>query len=218
MSLIPEHLYQQMSEDERERVKAFIRGAKSSCGTFPCPHCGGTVQISVRTEIDRIEAPDAPKVKLPPLAANRLPAQYQALVDAAKANGLLEHFKQAMLIQNPQCEKSDFEVMFCRFWPKLEPVHLTARQNLTIFEHYGNGAEVWGHGGVYVIVMDGLVHAFMPQKLLKTSVSAARFQLDVKPQLDLWVKGPYGYVPMEARGFASELRRQNVGKFGALVQ
>lgn len=219
MVLIPERLWIQMTPEEQELVSETMKGNRKSGKRIVCPHCRELIQVTFAVDITGADIPTLPAAPLLPApGVGRLPTQYQAMLDAAKASGLYTHFLAALHDQNPSSKPVEADVLFCRYWPDVAPVHLTGRQNDLLCTAYGSHATVWGAYGVYVIVVDGLVVAFVPQRLLKSSVGTHRFQLNVQPQFDAWVKGPYGYVPLEARGFATELRRQNIGKFGALVQ
>lgn len=219
MALIPDRLWEQMTPDEQGLVRETIKGNRLRSKRISCPHCHNEMNVCLAVEITAtdIPTPVAPAT-LPPLGTGRLPKQYAEMLDAAKASGLLTHFLEALREQNPTSKPSEVDILFCKYWTQLVPLHLTSRQRDLLWNIYGQDAEVWSAHGVLTVVVGDLVTAFVPQRFLKSSVGHHRFQIAVAPQFEAWVKGPYGYVPMEARGFAAELRRQNIGKFGVLVQ
>ena len=218
--LIPDHLWSQMTPEQQELVKETITGQRNRGKCITCPHCQGRINVLLAVEITAtdIPAPRPAVTSLPPQGVGRLPKHYQNMLDAAKASGLYAHFLAALQEQNPQSKIQDADVVFCKYWTEVQPVHLTARQSDLLWTSYGQRVEVWGVHGVYTIVQGDEVKAFVPQRFLKSSVGHNKFTFSVAPQFETWVKGPYGYVPIESRGFASELRRQNIGKFGVLVQ
>lgn len=218
MGLIPERLLEQMTPDEQETARRFIQGIKTRSSQLQCPHCLGIMQVEIGVDLRAVDVP-TPKAKyVPPPDLDRVPRHYRQMIEASKASGLFDQFAGALKEEKLAQVPRDIDVFFCRFWDLSAPVHLTARQRDLVQTHYGQGAVAWGANGVLMILRQGLVVAFVPQRFLRAAVGHGKFQMSVVPQFEQWVKGPFGYVPADARGFAAELSRQNIGKFGVLVQ
>lgn len=217
--LIPDRLWAQMTEEEQDLAKDVVKGLRNRGRKFKCPHCDCELSVALAVDITAVElATPAQAPVLPRPGTGKLPTHYQQMLDAAKASELFEHFRQALWEQQPSTKGADLDIVFCKYWNEIAPLNLTRNQLHRLLDHYGQSAEIWAAHGVIAVVRAGVIVAFLPQRFTKPAVGIRGFQMETVPQLESWVKGPYGYVPEGARGFAAELRRQNIGKFGLLVQ
>lgn len=220
MALIPERVWEMLSEEERDALQAAVDGFRHQ-PTFCCPSCQAEVAVKLKVSFGKV-ALEAAREKTPAAYVFARSHVDLRVLEAAKTSGLMNAF-----VSTVKAEKefagvpSDMDEFFLEFFKKAATVDVPCITLTAWADEFGGRIEVWGHQGILAILSDGTLRAFFPKRLTEpvaVSGKGPRPKVSNEASFALWTKGRFGYVPAGAGAFGQALRQKNIGKFGALVQ
>ena len=229
--LVPERFWEQMTAAEREVVDAYVEGFRYE-PRFTCPECGCwlAVKLKIAAGAVKIDAdgqrvlagPQTTQPAGPSTPPKSLGAAERVVIEAARTSGVLSAFIAAV---NAEKEHggvpTDIESFFMLFWKTVQPTKVSSVVLATWIEEFGGRIDVWQAQGIIAVLSDGLLMTFFPNRLTLPARVAANGQgakISNANGFEMWRKGRFGYVPVEARSFGDALRQRNIGSFGSLVQ
>lgn len=234
MPAIPERVWQLLTEDETTNLRAIIDGWRYE-PNVTCPRCHANIGIRLKiqaaaTDLD-VRADTAPVESLVPDAPRAAPTptlgeNERALLESAERSGLLKAFTRAVHEAKQDAglpgNMAEFFLTFLRSAvAKRVPSFVIKRFN----DEFNGHLSFWGAQGILAVSVDGMVRMFVPLSFIAgppiTSIGtkAMNGRLHVDGQdLEVWVKGRFGYVPMSSENYLDAMKRKNIGKFCEFVQ
>lgn len=217
MPLIPERLWVLMTEAERAEHRAFLDGAGHSVAVA-CPACAHEFAVKLKVGVKLYAVTAAvPKEDLtqPQRPEDRL-------LDAAERSGVFDVFRAACERLKIGNRPTDIRRYFLNWSEKKDSVRVPAAALAVLREEIGEEGyiELWQWGGVVGVVVERSLRMFVPYDYLKGLSGGELLQarLPALQPLTAWVRGRFGYVPIEAQGFQEALRERSIGGFARLNQ
>lgn len=217
MSLVPDRLWELMTEEERSVHRAFLDGAAHAVGVT-CPACEHEFEVRLKLTAKIYGLATAtPKEALTP---RRRPEDH--LLDAAEQSGVFDVFRVACERLKVGNRPSDIRRYFVMWAEKKDLVQAPASSLAILREEVGEEGyiELWQWGGVVGVVVDRNLLMFVPYDYLKglSGGDLLQMRLPALQPLTTWVRGRFGYVPIDAQGFQNALRERSIGGFARLNQ
>lgn len=232
MPAIPDRVWELLTDDEREHLTSIVNGWRHE-PRIVCPNC--QAQLGVKLKISagaiNIEATSESPVVATPASAGptndqRIAAAELAMIDSAERSGLMKAFVRAVHeAKGTSGVPTDMNKFFLEFFRaavvKRVPSFVVERFN----REFSGNFTFWGVQGVLALSVDGVIRMFMPLSFIVgppiTSIATrkmgGRLQVDGN-ELEIWIKGRFGYVPLHSENYMNAMKQQNIGKFGTLVQ
>lgn len=235
MSAIPDRVWELLTDEERAKLKDIVNGWRHEPHIF-CPSCGASlgVKLKISAGVVRMMDEEAQTVTDVKQAIAKLPndvASVQALrleqdfINDAERSGLLKAFEQAVVEDKPTNIPSDMRKHFLAFFRTAAAKQVPSFALDYFKDQYDGRLQFWSSQGVMAVTADGIVRHFVPLRFISgasitsigTNKMRGRLMADDR-DLDVWVKGRFGYVPLSSQNYMDAIRQKNVGKFGAIVQ
>lgn len=222
MGFIPDRLLAQMTEEELQVYRDAQAGWPFQ-PTFTCPHCCAEVRVKLKVSFGGVAADR--REKPPPAVAVAQPgnAKEFKLLREAKETGMYDAFVKATQEEKAGEVPGDLDKFFLDFF-RLAAVIKVPIATLDRYraEYPDQQIAFFQAQGVIAVTADGLIKEFTPYRYARSQ----KTRLGTLPhgfrppeeQLDIWVRGKFGYVPRDAGAFADALRQPSVGAFGRVVQ
>jgi hypothetical protein len=217
MSLIPERLWAQLTDEEKAVHRAVLDGAAHSVAVA-CPSCQHAfeVRLKLTAKVHSQAAIRPPEAVTPPVTPE------DRVLDAAERSGVFDAFRAACERLRASNRPTDFRRYFVMWVAKRDTVQVPAASLAVLREDIGDRGyiELWQWGGIAGVVVDRHLRMFVPYDYLKglSGGEALPMRLPATQPLTTWVRGRFGYVPVEARGFQEALQERSIGGFARLTQ
>lgn len=234
MPAIPERVWEFLTEEEAANLRAIMAGWRYE-PNVTCPRCQANIGIRLKvqataTDLDA-RADTSPVERLVPetprAAPNATMAENErALLESAERSGLMKAFTRAVHEAKQDAglpsNMAEFFLTFLRSAvAKRVPAFVINRFN----DEFDGHLAFWGAQGVLAVSVDGMVRMFVPLSFIAgppvtsigTKVMKGRLHTDGQ-DLEVWVKGRYGYVPLSSENYLDAMKRKNIGKFCEFVQ
>lgn len=214
MSLIPERVWALLTDEEKAAHRAFLDGAGHAVAVA-CPACQHAFEVRLK-----LSAKVHSRAALAPRAALTRPETPQdRLLAAAEQSGVLDAFRQACEKLKATNRPTDIRAYFVQWAEKKALVAPGPAALAALRTEVPTGyLELWQWGGVVGVAADQQLWLFVPYDYVKGLSGGAVLQmrLPAVSQLQVWVRGRFGYVPAEARGFQEALQERSFGGFARL--
>lgn len=216
--LIPERLLAQMTTEERDALDAYIDGARNNVAVA-CPACAHEFEVRLRVKVAVHSRTERARSDGPP----RPETENDRLLYAAEHSGLLAAFHATVDRLKPSCRPTDVRAYFLLWTQKKGEVPpIGPRAIAALREALGNDGylELWQWGGIVGVVLDRHLRMFVPYDYLKgfTGGDRLKMRLPAQDALVAWVRGRFGYVPIDTPLFQESMQERSVGGFARLTQ
>lgn len=234
MAAIPERVWALLTPDEQTRLREICDGWRHE-PRIVCPCCGSQLGVRLRISAGAISLdatgdgiPDdvAPKPFVQDVNTQQLAEAERALIESAERSGLMKAFVRAVHeAKNGSGIPADMNRYFLQFFRsavvKKVPRFVIDRFN----REFSGNFTFWSSQGVLAVSVDGVIRMFVPLSFvvgppvtsITTKKMGGRLQSDGN-DLEIWIKGRFGYVPLHSENYMDAMKQKNIGKFGALVQ
>lgn len=235
MAAIPERVWELLTDDERENLRQIAEGWRYD-PRVECPSCGCQIAVRLRVTAGAVRiSEDGSVVKPEPqpvepvgssfdAKAAREASEDVAFLLEAERSGVLAAFIEALReSNNAQDKANDLSAVFLHWFKLAKPTIVPQFALTAAKERFGGYIEFFASNGVVVIVADGALKQFMPQRLItgtrvRTLGGSGHRRIVAEEQAVEWVRGRFGYVPADAPLFNAAMRQKSPGNFGRIVQ
>jgi len=230
VSLIPERLMALMTDEEKQAVAAIVDGWRfQPCAE--CPACGTRLGFKVRITTSAV-ALDTQTVTESQSPINRGEKWMEALneserriITEAEHAGLLNAFKQAVIDEKGSLAPGNMRKFLMEFLRSARSAIVPRFVLEEYLDVFGPARlDFYSSQGIFAVTADGVTRAFFPKSRFagrgkKPSVAGAMpMQFRTEARMTEWIRGRFGYVPVDVKVFSQALGQPSVGAFGKLVQ
>jgi len=226
MALIPERLWQMMTDEEKTLVQDVVDGFKQA-PRIVCPNCQHEVAVRLKVTLGALEPGRlTPSKPADPEPVQPEDAAQKEILAHAIETGMLGAFQRAFEKATKTKLSSDHAIQraFLTFVDQAHsrtvPMFVLDRYK-SIYKGY---VEFLQFNGVVVVVSEHIWREFIPVPLLvgaalknQSGHTKGRLAVD-ETKFHEWIKGKYGYVPNASGAFKDLLTRKSFGAFDELTQ
>ena len=212
-----------MSDEERAVIEDMITGFNHH-PTFVCPNC--EKEVRVRASVKFGGAAIEGREKTPPQSHRQNEnagnsKEHRVLIDA-KESGMFDSFVRTVKEEKSGMVPGDLDKFFLDFLRTGRPCLVPSRTMNLYKALYDGRINFFQSMGVVAVIADGIVKEFCPYRYARDSkqkigMMAASFT-PPEENMEIWVRGRFGYVPKSSKLFEEALRQPTIGEFGRLVQ
>jgi hypothetical protein len=219
--LIPDRLWPLMTEEEQALVRAVVKDGARHAVDVVCPECAHAfaVRLMLTAKIHSTDIahsdPRSPEPMKPETPDDRL-------LDAAERSGILAAFATTCERLKAGNRPKDIRTFFLNWIHRRQryqgnpppPIAVLLREALDEQNAY---FELWQANGVVGVVTHDLLRMFVPYDYIK-GFSGGGLKISTESELKVWVRGRFGYVPVDTPVFQAALRERSIGEFARLNQ
>lgn len=233
MPAIPDRVWELLSEDERDKLRLIVDGWRHE-PRVECPSCGARLGIKLRITAGAVtidESGNVERIVVEPQSSDHQPvplgltANEKKLLDDAAHSGLLKAFGNAVREDKPTNIPKDIGAHFLTFLRTAAAKTVPAFAIEYFNDQYAGRLMFWSAQGIIAVTVDGILCEFVPLRFIcgatVSSIGTGKMKgrlMASERELDIWVKGRFGYVPLGSGHYLDAMRQKNIGKFGAIIQ